>query len=130
MKLQADRISGQNAIARHGSEGVMVNGVEHTRSVIVPWQGTVAPWPVADFASLAADHFAALAELEPELVIFGSGQRLRFPSAAWLRPLIDRRIGFETMDTAAACRTYNVLLAEGRSVVAALLFEAPVPPRG
>ncbi len=130
MKLQADRIAGQNAIARHGSEGVMVNGIEHTRSVIVPWQGTVAPWPVGDFAELAAEHFAALAELGPELVIFGSGRRLRFPSPAWLRPLIERRIGFETMDTAAACRTYNVLLAEGRSVVAALLFETPAPPKG
>ena len=130
MKLQADRIAGQNAIARHGGEGVMVNGIEHTRSVIVPWLGAVAPWPVADFAALAAEHFAALAELGPELVIFGSGQRLRFPSAACLRPLIDRHIGFEAMDTAAACRTYNVLLAEGRSVVAALLFETAAPPKG
>ena len=60
------------------------------------------------------------------LVIFGSGARLRFPKPLLLRPLIDRRIGVETMDTAAACRTYNVLLAEGRSVVAALLFEPPV----
>jgi uncharacterized protein len=124
MKLQADRIAGQNAIARHGSEGVMVNGIEHTRSVIVPWQGDVIAWPVSAFEALAAEHFAALVALAPELVIFGSGRRLRFPAAACLRPLIERRIGFETMDTAAACRTYNVLLDEGRSVVAALLFEA------
>jgi len=68
------------------------------------------------------DHFARLAALAPELVVFGSGPRLRFPAPALLRPLIDARIGIETMDTAAACRTYNVLLAEGRSVVAALLF--------
>ena len=70
-------------------------------------------------------HFARLAELRPELVLFGSGARLRFPAPALLKPLIDARIGIETMDTAAACRTYNVLLAEGRSVVAALLFAAP-----
>jgi uncharacterized protein len=130
MKLQADRIAGQNAIARHGSEGVMVNGVEYTRSVVVPWQGPVAAWPADEFTALGAEHFAALAELKPELVIFGSGSRLRFPTPAWLRPLIEQRIGFETMDTAAACRTYNVLLAEGRSVVAALLFEAATPPKG
>jgi uncharacterized protein len=130
MKLQADRIAGQNAIARHGREGVMVNGIEHTRSLVVPWQGQVTAWPAHDFADLNAEHFAALAEFKPELVIFGSGMRLRFPKPAWLRPLIDRRIGFETMDTAAACRTYNVLLAEGRSVVAALLFEAATPPKG
>jgi len=65
--------------------------------------------------------------LAPELVIFGSGSRLRFPKPVLLQPLMARRIGFETMDTAAACRTYNVLLAEGRAVVAALLFEAPRP---
>ena len=124
MKLQADRIAGQNAIARHGPEGVFVNGIEHTRSVVVPWQGELRAWPVEGFDRLTAEHFAALADLGPELVIFGSGARLRFPAAALLRPLIERRIGIETMDTAAACRTYNVLLAEGRSVVAALLFEA------
>lgn len=123
MKLQADRIEGTNAIARHGPDGVIVNGQEHRRSVVVPWQGTVAEWPVASFAELQESHFAALAALKPELVIFGSGARLRFVRPALLRPLIDARIGVETMDTPAACRTYNVLLAEGRSVVAALLFE-------
>ena len=75
-------------------------------------------------SALTPEHFAQLAALKPELVIFGSGARLRFAAPALLRPLIDARIGVETMDTAAACRTYNVLLAEGRSVVAALLFDA------
>jgi len=127
LKLQADRIAGTNAISRHSIEGVIVNGVEHTTSVVVPWTGPPLAWPVGDFHSLAPAHFAQIAELQPELVIFGSGARIRFPSPALLRPLIDRRIGIETMDTAAACRTYNVLLAEGRSVVAALLFEEPAP---
>lgn len=63
-------------------------------------------------------------------MIFGSGERLRFVAPALLRALMDRRIGIETMDTAAACRTYNVLLAEGRSVVAALLFESPPSSSG
>ena len=64
-----------------------------------------------------------MAALEPELVLFGSGSTLRFPRPEWLRPLVERRIGLETMDTPAACRTYNLLVAEGRSVVAALLVE-------
>ena len=122
MKMRADRIEGQNAIARHGPEGVVVNGVEHTESVVVPWRGEVLRWNAESFEALAADHFARLAALKPELVIFGSGARLRFPAPALLRPLIDAGIGVETMDTAAACRTYNVLLAEDRSVVAGLLF--------
>ena len=124
MKMRADRIEGRNAIARHGAEGVVVNGVEHTASVLVPWQGEVVAWSAPSFESLGADHFARVAALAPELVVFGSGQRLRFPSPALLRPLIDAAIGVETMDTRAACRTYNVLLAEGRKVVAALIFAA------
>jgi uncharacterized protein len=130
MKLQADRIEGQNAIARHGPDGVIVNGVEHRTSVVVPWTGAVQPWPVDRFEALTPTHFEALIAFEPELVIFGSGTRIRFPSPSILKVLHARRIGIETMDTAAACRTYNVLLAEGRLVVAALLFEresAPAP---
>ena len=127
MKMRADRIEGPNAIARHGPDGVIVGGVERTESVIVPWTGPVVAWNAADFEALTVEHFARLVQLAPELVVFGSGGRIRFPAPALLRPLIEARIGFETMDTAAACRTYNVLLAEGRSVVAALLF-APAPP--
>ena len=130
MKLQADRIEGQNAIARHGADGVLVNGVEYRRSVVVPWTGAVTAWSVDRFDALSEAHFAGLADLAPELVIFGSGSRIRFVRPALLKPLIGRRIGVETMDTAAACRTYNVLLAEGRSVVAALLFEPAEAARG
>ena len=127
MKLQADRIEGRNAIARHGPGGVIVDGLEHRASVVVPWSGAVLAWPVDAFAALTEAHFAMLAALAPELVIFGSGSRLRFVRPALLEPLMARRIGVETMDIAAACRTYNVLLAEGRSVVAALLFESASP---
>jgi uncharacterized protein len=124
MKMVADRMEGQNAISRHGPDGVLVNGVEHTESVLVPWRGDVVAWHAASFESLTAEHFARVVALRPELVVFGSGARLRFPKPAVIRPLIDARIGVETMDSAAACRTYNVLLAEGRNVVAALLFAA------
>ncbi len=123
MKLHADRIEGQNTIARHGPDGVIVNGVEHRTSVLVPASGNVSEWPVANFGALTEAHFETIAALAPELVVFGSGPRIRFPHPSLLKPLIARRIGVETMDTAAACRTYNVLLAEGRAVIAALLFE-------
>jgi uncharacterized protein len=125
MKLQAERIEGQNAISRHGPGGVIVNGVEHRASVIVPWTGAVLPWQVDSFDALTEAHFERLAAFAPELVVFGSGSRIRFARPALVKALIARRIGIETMDTAAACRTYNVLLAEGRSVLAALLFEGP-----
>jgi len=89
VKLQADRIEGTNAIARHGPDGVIVNGREHRSSVVVPWQGEVKDWPVASFEGLTEAHFKAIAELKPELVIFGSGPRIRFPKPALIRPLID-----------------------------------------
>ncbi len=125
MKLQPDRIEGFNAITAFAPGLVKVNGQPHTTSLVLPWRGEALAWPCSAFEQLRAEHFEQLLPLAPELVIFGSGQRLRFVAPALLRSLIDRRIGVETMDTAAACRTYNVLASEGRAVVAALLLEAP-----
>ena len=102
--------------------------MEHRRSVVVAWAGEVQPWGPASFEALTEADFERLAAWSPDLVIFGSGTHLRFVRPALLRGLIARRIGVETMDTAAACRTYNVLLAEGRSVLGALLFETPDTP--
>ncbi|MCU0813222.1 MAG: Mth938-like domain-containing protein [Burkholderiaceae bacterium] len=125
MKFQPDRLDGVNVISRHDAGRVWVNATEWTSSVLVPWRGDVVAWPVASLADLTAAHFEQLLALQPELVIFGSGAKLRFVSPALQRALIERRIGVETMDTAAACRTYNVLASEGRTVAAALLIEAP-----
>jgi uncharacterized protein len=87
----------------------------------VPWRGAVRAWPPAASADLAESDFEMILALQPELVVYGSGPRLVFPPPALARVLFERRIGLETMDTAAACRTYNVLASEGRSVVAALI---------
>jgi uncharacterized protein len=133
MKFQPDTADGRNLVARFepASAGqgprLWVGAqapaplVEH--SVIVPWQGAIQPWGAASLAELTPAHFERLVALKPELVIFGSGARLRFVPPALQRALIESRIGIETMDTAAACRTYNVLASEHRNVVAALLLE-------
>jgi uncharacterized protein len=121
MKFQPDTFAGSNAITRHEGGAVWVNQQRFEGSLLVPWKGEARPWSAAGHATLTATHFDEVLALEPELVIFGSGARLRFVSAALYRRLIEARIGLETMDSAAACRTYNVLAAEGRSVVAALL---------
>jgi uncharacterized protein len=123
LKIQPDRLEGVNAIQRCEPGRVWVNAQSHESSVLVPWRGTVQPWPVGQLGDLGAAHFEQVLALRPELVIFGSGARLRFVSPALSRCLIERGIGIETMDTGAACRTYNVLASEGRSVVAALLIE-------
>jgi uncharacterized protein len=124
MKFQPDTLDGVNVLSRHEAGRVWVNGVAWERSVLVPSRGEVLAWGPDRFEALRAEHFDALAQAGPEVVIFGSGSRLRFPPAALLRELMSRRIGVETMDVAAACRTYNVLAAEGRAVMAALLLEA------
>ena len=125
MKFQPDLLAGTNVITRHEPDALWVGNIRFSHSLIVPWQGAVLPWAPARPDELGAEHFEALLALQPELVIFGSGPRLKFVSPALLRALIDRRIGVETMDTPAACRTYNVLVSEGRSVVAALLLAPP-----
>ena len=122
MKLQPDK-SDVQSISGYGPGWIGVNGEKITRSVIVSSKGELIDWPSARFEDLGPEHFAQLAGLDAEVVIFGSGSRLRFPRPAWLKPLMARRIGLETMDTAAACRTYNILAQEGRSVAAALLLE-------
>ncbi len=123
MKFQLDQPQGGNTISRHDGQCVWVNGEPHKQSLLVPWAGVVQAWPVARFEDLTEAHFAQILALKPELVIFGSGAKIRFPRPALYRSLIEARIGIETMDLAAACRTYNVLASEGRAVLAALLLE-------
>jgi uncharacterized protein len=124
MKLQPDK-SDVQSISGYGPGWVGVDGEKITSSVILSSRGERIAWASQNFEDLGAVHFARLAEVDAEVVIFGSGSRIRFPQAAWLKPLMAKRIGIETMDTAAACRTYNILAHEGRSVAVALLIEQP-----
>ncbi len=127
MKLQPDRLDVQSILGYGpGWVGLGSNGVaekiEH--SIVIGSRGEKFEWKCARFEDLTEAHFALLAETQPELVIFGSGTRPRFPPPAFMRALMQKRIGIETMDTLAACRTYNILAGEGRQVIAALLIEA------
>lgn len=125
LKFQPDTLGGVNTIARHDASRIVVGDRPHVHSIVVPWVGEVQPWRPRHIADLQAADIEPLVRLAPELVILGTGSRLRFPAAQLLRALIEHRIGFESMDTAAACRTYNVLVTERRSVVAALILEDP-----
>ena len=124
MKLQPDKSDVQTLTA-HGPGWVAINNERVENSVVVGSRGERFEWNCRSFEQLGPEHFAQLASLGAELVIFGSGARIRFPKPAWLQPLMARRTGIETMDTPAACRTYNILASEGRHVVAALLVERP-----
>lgn len=125
MKLHADKQDTQS-ITAYGDGWIAVNGQRHTQSLVLAPSGQPIAWSCNQFEDLTATHFSMLASITsepPELVIFGSGSRLRFLRPALFSRLMDQRIGLETMDTAAACRTYNILASEGRRVVAALLIE-------
>ena len=124
MKLHSDKLDIQS-VTGYGEGWIAVNGQRHTHSLVLTPKGALSPWPCARFELLEASHFDLLIEPSaepPELVVFGSGSRLRFAPPALLRGLMAQRIGVETMDTAAACRTYNILAGEGRRVVAGFLL--------
>ena len=121
MKLQPDRSDAQT-ISAYGPGWVGVGTEKITHSVVIGSRGERLPW-AARFEDLGPEDFQVLADLQVEVVIFGSGERIRFPKPAWVMPLAQRRIGIETMDTAAACRTYNILAQEGRDVAVALLLD-------
>jgi uncharacterized protein len=122
MKLEADHFDVQT-IQSYGPGWVGVMGEKIQHSVIIGSNGQRVDWQCSRFEDLTASHFAQLAEFDAELIIFGSGSRIRFPQAAWLQPLMAKRMGLETMDTGAAGRTYNILAGEGRRVVVALVLE-------
>ena len=123
MKFQREATS-EFAITGYTADAISVAGVEYGHSLRVAHASAAAPWAVTSFAEITAATVADGASVAAEIVLIGTGKRLRFPSPDALTPLRDARIGFEVMDTAAACRTYNVLLGEGRQVAALLLLEA------
>lgn len=124
VKLQPDRTDGVNAIAAFNGTESLIQGQMHRGSLIVPWRGDVQAWSCKAVSELRAADVEALAAWSPELVILGTGRKLIFPPAAQMQALMQRRIGFEVMDNAAACRTFNVLVGEARSVLLALMVEA------
>ena len=122
MKLHAAGPTGVNTITGYGEGYVSVNGERQVSSVIV-LPDRIVPWPATAFEALTAEDFSFLKQLTPEIVLLGTGPRQRFPHPRLTAPLAEARIGLEVMDVQAACRTYNILVAEERKVAAALLFE-------
>ena len=121
MKLHASAPSALNTFSGYGEGYVLVNGQRHADNIIVmPEQ--LLPWSAASFDALVEADFDALLGLNPEILLLGTGSKQRFPHPRLTRALAARRIGVEAMDLQAACRTYNILMAEERRVAAALLF--------
>jgi uncharacterized protein len=126
MKLHPDA-SNAYAIQSYGEDGVVVNGLRQSTPLILCAISGPQKWTARTFEALTQSSFDELLALRPEIVLFGSGSQIKFPSPSLLQGLIKQGIGVETMDNGAACRTFNVLAGEGRRVVIALLPLQPNP---
>ncbi len=120
MKFHLSTTSG-NVVTGMGDGWVRIGTQEYRTSLVLTPDTVVAEWAPSGFDGLAEADFARLLGQAPEIVLIGTGATIRFPHPRLTRALTDAQIGFEVMDTAAACRTYNILAAEGRKVVAALI---------
>lgn len=127
MKLHLAGNQGQQIFTGYGAGYVAVNNVRYEKSVLVT-PSSVADWPVRTFEGLAPADFGFIAAVKPEVVVVGTGSRQRFPGRELARALAGSGAGVEIMDSKAACRTYNILAAEGRNVVAAILLEQAQNP--
>ena len=123
MKLQPDRFD-TLSVQAHGPGWVVAGGQRYTESVALSSNGQVLAWPCPSIEKALPEHFESLLHFNPEVVVLGSGNKLRFLKPAVLRPLIEAGVGVETMDTQAAARTFNILAGEGRRVVAALIIDS------
>ncbi|MDO9467504.1 MAG: Mth938-like domain-containing protein [Thiobacillus sp.] len=124
MKLHLNTDAGQPLFTGYGADHVLINGQRFDSGLLLSPRGVeIAPWAGLDFAALTAAHFEWVAARELDILLLGTGARLRFPHPSLTRALADAQIGLEVMDVGALCRTYNILASEGRSVAAAVLIE-------
>ncbi|TFW18270.1 hypothetical protein E4L96_13335 [Massilia arenosa] len=109
-------------VTAYDDKGVEINAQRHEHSLIVMPEVPPRPWPVTRFEDLTAEHFALIEQDQPDVVILGTGERQRFVHPKLTAALAARRVGVESMDSQAACRTYNILMQEGRKVTLALII--------
>ena len=123
MKISLDAPGARNIVTAFAPGVLRIGGETYERSLILTATSIVADWRPTRIEDLVAADLEPLLELRPEVLLVGSGARQKFPDREVLAHLYAARIGFEIMDTGAACRTYNLLVAEGRDVAAALILD-------
>lgn len=123
MKLHLANMAGLNVFTAYGDDYVAVNHEKYLKNLIVLPESIIPEWSTATVETLTTEDMQKLLKLGTEIILLGTGKRLRFPAGPLMRPFAPAGIGLEIMDLKAACRTYNILAAEGRKVAAALLFD-------
>ncbi len=125
MKLHSSSTQQYQTVTGYFAGGVEINAKPFDYSLLVLPEIAPRAWNVARFEDLSREHFEQMLADAPDVVILGTGERQRFVHPKLTAPLIERRIGVECMDTNAACRTYNILMGEGRKAMLALIIEKP-----
>jgi uncharacterized protein len=128
MKLHSTNTQQYQTVTSYEDNAVEINLVPFSKSLIVLPEIAPAAWPVTSFDALTIEHFEQINAISPDVVILGTGKRQRFVHPRLTAPLTTRRIGVECMDNQAACRTYNILMTEGRKVALALIFDVDAAP--
>lgn len=124
MKLHLNKDADLNLVTSYAADRITVGETTYATSLILAPQQLIAPWGTASAQALGAADFTLMLDLDPEVLLLGTGRRLHFPPPAITRGVFEQSVGLEVMTTAAACRTYNILANEGRRVIAALIIEA------
>lgn len=122
MKFSQEINEKENAITHYGSGVLTVNGTEYKHSIILSAQTLITDWRVTDVAGFTTEDLDVALKDDPDLILLGTGSRFCMPDMRLQAHFLQQGIGCEAMDSGAACRTYNVLLAEGRRVAAAILL--------
>lgn len=124
MQFTLERHQTANLVTAVSASGIRIGEREYSTSLILSPTQIMPDWGMSTMEGLTIDRLGPALSLDPEVLLLGTGVQTRFPPGALLAELSSRRIGFEAMDTASACRTYNVLAHEDRAVVAALIVPA------
>lgn len=123
MKLHSQDNQAYQTVTGYDASGVEINATRYDYSVLVMPEAPPRAWPVTRFEDLTEEHFAIIEQDQPDVVILGTGERQGFVHPKLIKALSARRVGVESMDSHAACRTYNILMGEGRKVTLALIIE-------
>ncbi len=123
MKLNLDKSGASNQIRSYRAGEITVNNTVYRQSLIITADKLLSDWPPQSFSDLSPAQWNSILNLKPQIVLLGTGIKFIMPKPSLLAPLYQEHIAVESMDTAAACRTFMALTAEGRSVLAALLIK-------
>lgn len=124
MKLHATTTQQYQTVTAYDDTGVEINAIRYTHSLLVLPEVKPVAWPASSFDALTEAHFEQIDGINPDVVILGTGKKQRFVHPKLIKSLTAKQVGVESMDNQAACRTYNILMTEGRKVALALIIES------